>query len=123
MASVPDKSDRIDSALLSIRQLTERVKELEARAADQKMSVGDTIVRLRRRVRILEKGTDTSATAASSKEVGEKHYHLTDPALDGRNYVTYATLDARDYLTRADLPTPPPSPDPAPPFRREARRT
>ena len=114
VASVPDESDRIDSALLSIRQLTERVQELEARAADQKMSLGDTIVRLRRRVRILEKGTDTSANATSSREEGGKHYYVTYPALDGRNYVTYAALDARDYLPRIDLPAPPPLTRPCP---------
>ena len=67
---MPDESDRIELALLLIQQLTDRVEELEARGADQKMSLGDTIVRLRRRVHILERGADTTATAASSRGVG-----------------------------------------------------
>ena len=70
VASMPDESDRIELALLLIQQLTDRVEELEARGADQKMSLGDTIVRLRRRVHILERGADTTATAASSRGVG-----------------------------------------------------
>ena len=97
-----DESDRIELALLLIQQLTDRVEELKARGADQKMSLGDTIVRLRRRVHILERGADTTATAASSRGVGKKNYYVTYPALDGRNYVTYSALDARDYLPRAE---------------------
>ena len=48
--------DILESALLMLQQLRERVEELEVQATDQRMSLGDTITRLRRRVRTLESG-------------------------------------------------------------------
>ena len=95
----------LESALLLLQQLRERIEELEVQATDQKMSLGDTITRLRRRVRTLESGAGRSASLPSGRG-GAGHAYVTYPALEGRHYVTHPDLAAFDYVPRADLPTP-----------------
>ena len=86
-----------------IQQLKERVEEIEVRAEGQKMSVGDTITRFRRRVRTLEAG----ASSTTSSVLGRAgHIYVTYPALNGRDYMTRPALDEQDYVSRSDLPTP-----------------
>ena len=58
----------LESALLMLQQLRERVEDLEVQAADQKISLGDTITRLRRRVRTLEAGVIRNTPVAPSGE-------------------------------------------------------
>ena len=95
----------LESALLLLQQLRERVEELEVQATDQMMSLGDTITRLRRRVRTLESGVGRSTPVVSGRG-GAAHVYVTYPALDARNYVTHPALAALDFVTSTDLHIP-----------------
>ena len=66
----------LESALLLLQQLRERIEELEVQATDQKMSLGDTITCLRRRVRTLESGSGSSTPVASGRG-GAGHVYVT----------------------------------------------
>ena len=86
-----------------LHQLKERVEELEVRSADQKVSLGDSITRLRRCARTLESGASSTTPSVIG---GSGAAYVTYPALNARDYVTRNTLGASDYVSRADLPTP-----------------
>ena len=87
------QQDILESALLMLQQLRERVEELEVQATDQRMSLWDTITRLRRRVRTLESGVGRSTPVVPGRG-SAGHVYVTYPALNGRDYVTHPAMEA-----------------------------
>ena len=86
-----------------LQQITEHMEELEVRTAGRKISLGDNITRLCRRVRTLEAGVKPTIPLVIG---GAGAAYVTYPALNATDYVTLNTLDAWDYLPRVDLPAP-----------------
>ena len=68
------------------------MEELEVQAADQKMSLGDTITRLCRRVRTLEVGVSKNTPVVPGGE-GAGRFYVTYPALNRRDYVTHPAME------------------------------
>ena len=98
-ASATDPS-LLEASLLVVHKLTERVDDMEVRAADQKISIGVTITRLRRRVRTLESGSRTIPSI-----VGEAgNVYVTYPVLNARDYIDCTTLNHEQWVwTRASI--------------------